>query len=313
MTKGRFAPSPSGRMHLGNAYTALLSWLLAKKAGGAWILRIEDLDRQRCKRAFAEQLLDDLRWLGLAWDEGPAGADDAAFCQSARDARYARSLDALREQGLLYDCFCRRADLLAATAPHTSDGTPVYAGTCRRLTDAQRAGFVRAGRVPAQRVAVPAKESVFCDGHFGEQRCDLARDCGDFVVRRADGTFAYQLAVVTDDALMGVTQVARGADLLAATHQQLFLYEALGYAPPQFFHLPLLVSADGRRFSKRDKDRDLGSLRERHTAQDIIGLIMWLCGFSPRREAMSLREALDAFDAERLPRADIVVTDDSVL
>ena len=313
MTKGRFAPSPSGRMHLGNVYTALLSWLLAKKAGGSWLLRIEDLDRQRCKRVFAEQLLDDLRWLGLVWDEGPADADDMQYRQSARTCLYERAFDTLREQGIVYDCFCRRADLLAATAPHASDGTPVYAGRCISLTDAQKADLVRAGRVPAQRVAVPDTISAFCDGHFGAQQCNLAHDCGDFVVRRADGTFAYQLAVVVDDALMGVTQVARGADLLAATHQQLFLYQALGYAPPQFFHLPLLISADGRRLSKRDRDRDLGSLREQHSAQDIIGLIMWLCGFSARNEAMDLSEALTVFDAERLPRTDIVVADRSVL
>lgn len=313
MTKGRFAPSPSGRMHLGNVYTALLSWLLAKKAGGSWLLRLEDLDRQRCKRVFAEQLLDDLRWLGLIWDEGPANADDAQYLQSARTRFYEQAFAALREQGIVYDCFCRRADLLAATAPHASDGTPVYAGTCLSLTDAQKADFVRAGRIPAQRVAVPDTISLFCDGQFGAQRCNLARDCGDFVVRRADGTFAYQLAVTVDDALMGVTQVARGADLLAATHQQLFLYRALGYTPPQFFHLPLLVSADGRRLSKRDKDRDLGSLREQHTAQDIIGLVMWLCGFSARNEAMDLSEALTLFDAERLPHTHIVVADASVL
>ncbi|MDE7228190.1 MAG: tRNA glutamyl-Q(34) synthetase GluQRS [Treponemataceae bacterium] len=313
MTKGRFAPSPSGRMHLGNVYTALLSWLLAKKADGSWLLRIEDLDRQRCKRVCAEQLLDDLRWLGLVWDEGPADADDMQYRQSARTCLYERAFDTLREQGIVYDCFCRRADLLAATAPHASDGTPVYAGRCISLTDAQKADFVRAGRVPAQRVAVPDTISSFYDGHFGAQQCNLAHDCGDFVVRRADGTFAYQLAVVVDDALMGVTQVARGADLLAATHQQLFLYQALGYAPPQFFHLPLLMSADGRRLSKRDKDRDMGSLRSQYTAQDIIGLIMWLCGFSARNEAMDLSEALTIFDANRLPHAHIVVADPSVL
>ncbi|MDE6351003.1 MAG: tRNA glutamyl-Q(34) synthetase GluQRS, partial [Treponemataceae bacterium] len=235
------------------------------------------------------------------------------YRQSARTCLYERAFDTLREQGIVYDCFCRRADLLAATAPHTSDGMPVYAGHCISLTDAQKADFVRAGRVPAQRVAVPDTTSFFCDGHFGAQRCNLARNCGDFVVRRADGTFAYQLAVVVDDALMGVTQVARGADLLAATHQQLFLYQALGYAPPQFFHLPLLMSADGRRLSKRDRDRDMGSLRDQHTAQDIIGLIMWLCGFSARNEAMDLSEALAVFDAERLPHTDIVVADRSVL
>lgn len=305
--KGRFAPSPSGRMHLGNVYAAVLSWLSAKKQGGSWLLRIEDLDRQRCRRAYAEQLLDDLRWLGLEWDEGPASADDVFYLQSHRDAFYARAFSSLEAQGLVYDCFCRRADLLASSAPHASDGTPIYAGTCKRLSAAQKADFLRQGRIPAKRVSVPDKVTAFCDGHFGKQRCNLARDCGDFVVRRADGNFSYQLAVVTDDALMGVTEVVRGADLLASTHQQLFLYEALDYAPPQFSHLPLLVSADGRRLSKRDKDCDMGFFRANGTAQNLIGQIMWLCGFTAQKEAMSLDEALSVFDWNALPHKNIVV------
>ena len=307
MTKGRFAPSPSGRMHLGNIYTALLSWLLTKKAGGSWLLRIEDLDRQRCKRDYAALLLDDLRWLGLDWDEGPASADDAFYLQSKRTDFYERAFSALEAQGLVYDCFCRRADLLASSAPHASDGTPVYAGTCRRLTDAERTAFLQQGRLPAKRVRVPDEAVSFTDGHFGTQRCNLLHDCGDFVVRRADGNFAYQLAVVVDDALMGVTQVVRGADLLACTHQQLFLYRALGYEPPTFFHLPLLVSADGRRLSKRDKDCDMAYIRTHGTAQDVIGRIMFLCGFTTRQDPLTAHEALAVFDEEKLPREAIQV------
>ncbi|MEE3412097.1 MAG: glutamate--tRNA ligase family protein, partial [Treponema sp.] len=280
MTKGRFAPSPSGRMHLGNIYAALISWLSAKKDGGQWLLRIEDLDKQRCKREWADRLMDDLLWLGLEWDEGPgkkylqdqkaaneapakidggaardlqdqkaakpAGFTDQnraaakSYYQSERDSIYQKYFRALEERGLVYDCFCRRADLLAASAPHASDGTPIYAGTCRKLSAADRERLLKE-RSPAKRMRLPDRESIFVDGHYGPQKCKLASDAGDFIIRRADGNFSYQLAVTVDDALMGVTQVARGRDLLASTHQQLFLYEALGLAAPQFLHFPLLV------------------------------------------------------------------------
>ena len=338
MTKGRFAPSPSGRMHLGNIYAALISWLSAKKDGGAWLLRIEDLDRQRCKREWADQLMDDLLWLGLEWDEGPgkscvqgqnraanegqaktaggaarnlqdqnrATFSDSSYYQSERDAIYQKYFRALEERGLVYDCFCRRADLLAASAPHASDGTPIYAGTCRNLSPADRERLLKE-HSPAKRIRLPDRESAFDDDHYGQQKCNLARDCGDFILRRADGNFSYQLAVTVDDALMGVTQVARGRDLLASTHQQLFLYDALGLAAPRFFHFPLLVDKEGRRLSKRDKDLDMGYLRASFTPQKIIGKLMRLCGFLNRDDALNLSDALELFDWERFPKRDIVL------
>ncbi|MBQ7159866.1 MAG: tRNA glutamyl-Q(34) synthetase GluQRS [Treponema sp.] len=300
MIKGRFAPSPSGRMHLGNIYAALMSWLSVRKQGGSWLLRIEDLDRQRCKREYADQLIDDLRWLGLEWDEGPESC-----YQSERDDVYEKIFSVLEKQGLVYDCFCRRADLLASSAPHASDGTPVYSGRCRNLSPVERNRLL-GERAPAKRIRVPDAESVFTDGHYGEQRCNLLTDCGDFILRRADGNFSYQLAVVADDALMGVTEVVRGRDLLSSTHQQLFLYKALGFSAPQFYHLPLLVGADGRRLSKRDKDIDMGFLREHYDARQIIGEIMHLSGFLDRAESISLDEATKLFDWSRLPTEDIV-------
>ena len=347
MTKGRFAPSPSGRVHLGNIYAALISWLSAKKDGGAWLLRIEDLDKQRCKREWADRLMDDLLWLGLDWDEGPgkkslqdqnraanegpvkidggaarglqdqkaarpAGFTDQncaaakSYYQSERDSIYKKYFRALEERGLVYDCFCRRADLLAASAPHASDGTPIYAGTCRDLSAADRERLLKE-RSPAKRIRLPDRESIFVDGHYGPQKCKLARDAGDFIIRRADGNFSYQLAVTVDDALMGVTQVARGRDLLASTHQQLFLYEALGLAAPQFLHFPLLVDKEGRRLSKRDKDLDMGYLRTRFSPQEIIGKLMFLCGMSPSCKPMDLQEAAAIFAWNKLPREDIVV------
>ena len=304
MLKGRFAPSPSGRMHLGNVYSALISWLSVRSSGGRWLLRIEDLDRQRCRREYAEQLMDDLRWLGLDWDEGPGTG--SSYFQSERDSVYERMFHTLQKQGLVYDCFCRRADLFAADAPHTSDGTPVYAGTCRALTPAQRSALA-AVRRPASRIMTEDTESVFTDGHYGVQTCNLLHDCGDFVLRRSDGNFAYQLAVVADDALMGVTEVVRGRDLLASTHQQLYLYRRLGFMPPRFLHLPLLVSSDGRRLSKRDKALDMGVLRSRYSPRQVIGEIMHLCGFIPAAEPLSLSDALSVFSWEQLPHDDIRV------
>ncbi len=314
---------------MGNIYAALISWLSAKKDGGHWLLRIEDLDKQRCKREYADRLMDDLLWLGLEWEPGPIfphsesadntnncsipkqdtktqAYDNTTYFQSERNEIYQKYFRALEERGLVYDCFCRRADLLASSAPHASDGTPIYAGTCRDLSAADRERLLRE-RSPAKRIRLPDRESIFVDGHYGPQKCNLARDCGDFILRRADGNFSYQLAVTVDDALMGVTQVARGRDLLASTHQQLFLYEALGLQKPQFLHFPLLVDKEGRRLSKRDKDTDMGYLRSRFSSQEIIGKLMFLCGMSPAYKPMDLQEAAAIFAWNKLPRKDIVV------
>lgn len=321
---------------MGNIYAALISWLSAKKDGGHWLLRIEDLDKQRCKREWADRLMDDLLWLGLDWDEGPGkkslqdqncaanegktkiaggavrGLQDQncaaakSYYQSERDTIYQKYFRALEERGLVYDCFCRRADLLASSAPHASDGTPIYAGTCRDLSAADRERLLKE-RSPAKRIRLPDRESIFVDGHYGPQKCKLASDAGDFIIRRADGNFSYQLAVTVDDALMGVTQVARGRDLLASTHQQLFLYDALGLQKPQFLHFPLLVDKEGRRLSKRDKDLDMAYLRTRYSPQEIIGKLMFLCGMSPTCKPMDLQEAAAIFVWNKLPQEDIVV------
>ncbi len=301
MLKGRFAPSPSGRMHLGNIYAALMSWLSVRKKNGAWLLRIEDLDRQRCKGEYAEQLLDDLRWLGLDWDEGGT----AEYFQSERDAVYERLFFQLEAQGLVYDCFCSRTDLLASSAPHASDGRTVYSGHCRYLSAAERERLFR-DRLPAKRIRVDERDAVFVDGHYGEIRCNLLHDCGDFILRRADGNFSYQLAVVADDALMGVTEVVRGRDLLSSTHQQLYLYEKLGFTPPDFFHLPLLLSADGHRLSKRDRDTDMGFLRMHYSPEQIVGHLLYICGLIDRKESVSLKEAIGLFDWNSLPCKDIM-------
>ena len=214
---GRFAPSPSGRIHLGNILCCLLAWLSARQQGGKILLRIEDLDTARCPRRYADQMAEDLKWLGLTWDEGPgAGGPDGPYYQSERTALYQAALERLEARGLVYPCFCTRAELHAASAPHRSDGQTVYPGTCRHLTPEEAARRAQA-RAPALRLKVDGAARSFTDGHMGTVRGRLDTDCGDFLLRRSDGMFAYQLAVVVDDAAMGVTEVVRGADLLDST------------------------------------------------------------------------------------------------
>ena len=304
---GRFAPSPSGRIHLGNILCCLLAWLSARQKGGRVILRIEDLDIARCPRRYGEQMCRDIRWLGLDWDEGPViGGPSGPYEQSRRTALYQAALRRLEAQGLVYPCFCTRAELHAASAPPREDGQVVYPGTCRGLTAEQAAERARrTGRAPALRLWVPKEEITFTDGHMGEYREWLPADCGDFLLRRSDGIFAYQLAVVVDDAAMGVTEVVRGADLLASTPRQLLLYRLLGLEAPAFYHFPLLLGSDGQRLSKRNADAGLDTLGERYTAPEILGKLAYLAGFNPSAEPRSGESLLEDFAWERVPRADI--------
>lgn len=301
MTAGRYAPSPSGRMHLGNLMCCLLAWLSAKSKGGQVLLRIEDLDTVRCPRVYADAIMDDLAWLGLAAD-GPT----PTVYQSERSGIYQQYYDILLKKGLVYPCFCSRSQLHAASAPHRSDGQVVYAGTCRGLSDAEiaRRSLTRA---PAFRVQVPDEEIAFTDGHLGRYAENLARDCGDFYLRRADGVFAYQLAVVVDDALMGVTEVVRGSDLLSSTPRQLWLYRELGLTAPQFYHLPLLLAPDGRRLSKRDGDQSLENLRARHTPQEIIGKLAYVCGLQDTPAPAAPQELIPGFSWDKVPKQDILL------
>lgn len=302
---GRFAPSPSGRMHLGNLLCSLLAWLSAKQTGGRIVLRIEDLDRARCPRVYADQLEADLRWLGLVWDEGGSdGGPNGPYYQSQRDEIYQYYYEKLQKQGLIYPCFCSRAQLHAASAPHREDGTPIYSGVCKGLTSDQQAQK-QLQRAPAMRCMVPDKTISFVDGHMGLYRENLKTDCGDFVLRRSDGVFAYQLAVVVDDACMGVTQVVRGADLLDSTPRQIYLYEQLGLPAPKFYHLPLLLAEDGRRLSKRDGDVSLEQLQSKYTAPEIIGRLAYLAGLLERPEPVQASELLSLFDWKLVPNEDI--------
>lgn len=295
--KGRFAPSPTGRMHLGNVFSALLSWLSAKSQGGTWLLRIEDIDPQRSKQEYAELIMDDLHWLGLDWDEGP-------YYQSERGDIYEHYLKQLTDNGLTYPCYCTRADILATQAPHESDGRVVYKGTCRNLAPGVKTGPA------AIRMKVPSEGKgilSFTDGHYGMQTIDLTTHCGDFIVRRKDGAWAYQLAVVVDDALMGINEVVRGCDLLLSSPQQIYLTQQLGFAPPHFTHLPLLCNKQGQRLSKRDQSLDMAALRTSNTPEEIIGMLAHAAGLQQSNEPITAQELIGEFSWDKIPTNNIIM------
>ena len=301
-TVGRFAPTPSGRMHLGNVFAALIAWLSVRSKGGEMVLRMEDLDTQRTSEEYAQILREDLRWLGLDYDrETPP--------QSARSAVYDRYFDKLAEMGLLYPCYCTRSQLHSVNAPHLSDGTYVYPGTCRNLTEAQRATFHRA---PAWRVRVPDRVWTVEDQVQGHYECNLATDCGDMVVRRADGVYVYQLAVTVDDGEAGVTEVVRGMDLLSSAPRQMYLQELLDFPHPAYAHVPMLLAPDGRRLSKRDKDLDLGQLRARVTPERLIGTLAFSAGLIERNEPVSARELAGEFRWDKLRRESIFLNSEQL-
>lgn len=282
---GRFAPTPSGRMHLGNAFAALMAWLAVRSEKGAIILRMEDLDAQRTKPEYAEILRQDLAWLGLTYDE-------EATPQSQRTAVYRQYFEKLMDMKLLYPCYCTRAQLHSVNAPHLSDGTYVYPGTCRDLTDAEKAAF---DRDPSWRIRVPEGLWTVDDRIQGLYREDLQTDCGDFILRRADGAYVYQLAVTVDDGESGVTQVVRGVDLLSSAPRQMYLQKLLGFSPPEYAHLPLLIAPDGRRLSKRDKDMDLGYLRQHMTAPELIGILAHSAGLTEAPDPITAQELIGEF------------------
>ena len=294
---GRFAPTPSGRMHLGNVFAALMAWLSVRSRDGEMVLRMEDLDTQRTSGEFAQTLREDLQWLGLDYDrETPP--------QSQRSRVYDEYFHLLREKGLLFPCYCTRSQLHSVNAPHLSDGTYVYPGTCRNLTQEQQAAF---RRDPAWRVRVPDRLWQLTDRVQGDYSLNLATECGDMVVRRADGVYVYQLAVTVDDGEAGVTEVARGVDLLSSAPRQMYLQELFGFAHPEYAHVPLLVASDGRRLSKRDKDLDLGQLRLRMKPEELIGVLACAGGLIGKREAVSARELAAHFSWDKLRKSDIAI------
>ncbi len=293
LTRGRYAPSPSGDLHLGNLRTALLAWLFARCSDGKFVLRIEDLDQPRVRPGASERMLFDLRWLGLDWDEGPDnGGPYAPYVQSERQEIYRIYLQRLIDKGLIYPCYCSRAEIArAASAPHGNEG-PRYPGTCRYLTQAQRRQHEVNNRRPSLRFRVDDELTIsFTDLLVGPVEQQVQQTVGDFIVCRSDGIFAYQFAVVVDDALMHINQVVRGVDLLESTARQILLFEALGFHVPTFAHVPLVLDEDGKRFSKRIQSAGLEPLREKGvTPEQVVGRMAAECGLVDWGEELSARE-----------------------
>ena len=292
---GRFAPTPSGRMHLGNVFAALMAWLAVRSQDGTMVLRMEDLDRERTKPEYAATLRQDLAWLGLDYDlETPP--------QSTRTSVYEKYFQLLQEKGLLYPCYCTRNQLHSVNAPHLSDGTYLYPGTCRNLTPQERSQI---SRPPAWRIQVPDLTWQLTDRIQGAYQENLVTDCGDFILRRWDGAFVYQLAVTVDDGESGVTQVVRGVDLLSSAPRQMYLQTLFGFPHPEYAHVPLLVAPDGRRLSKRDKDMDLGYLQQRLTPEQLLGILAHAAGILPTATPISAQELVDEFHWDKLQKQDI--------
>ncbi len=289
---GRFAPTPSGRMHLGNVFAALMAWASVRSQGGEMVLRMEDLDTQRTSDEKARILREDLAWLGLDYDR-------ETLPQSRRGPVYDEYFEKLQNLGLLYPCYCTRSQLHSVNAPHLSDGTYVYPGTCRNLKEPP------AGRLPAWRVKVPDRLWQVEDLVQGHYTLNLATDCGDMVVRRSDGIYVYQLAVTVDDGEAGVTEVVRGMDLLSSAPRQMYLQELLGFPHPVYAHVPMLLAPDGRRLSKRDRDLDLGELRKRLRPEQLIGTLAGAAGLIDRQEPLSARELASVFSWKKLEHSSI--------
>lgn len=300
--RGRYAPSPTGDLHVGNARTALAAWLAARASGGEFILRIEDLDPPRVVAGAEERTIDDLRWLGLDWDEGPdVGGPHAPYRQSERSKLYRQALRALESAGRLYACTCTRSELRGLlSAPHGpgSEGPP-YPGACRDRALPIEIDVDADARIrrPSLRFRVEKQERVvFKDAVAGEIVQDVATDVGDFIVRRSDGLFTYQLAATVDDVVMGVNQVVRGADLLHSTARQILLLRVLKAAVPEYGHVPLVLSASGDRLAKRTRPVSIRQLRDDGVpAERIVGAMAQKLGLIDRSEPVAARDLIDGF------------------
>jgi glutamyl-tRNA synthetase len=298
--RGRLAPSPTGELHLGNARTSLLAWLQVRAAGGTLVMRVEDIDPGRSRPELIEHQLEDLRWLGIDWDEGPdVGGPHRPYLQSRRAEHYTAALHELQRQNRLFACVCSRRDIASASsAPHPVDEEgPRYPGFCR-----ERALPPQGDRSVALRFRVPSEPVCFQDLVHGRMTISLEQSGGDFVVRRKDGVPAYQLAVVVDDAAMGITHVLRGADLLISTARQILLYEAMGEEPPVWAHVPLLLGPDGQRLSKRHGSVSIREIRAAGMSpEQVIGWLAWTCGLADDARPIPAPELIPRFSPDRLP------------
>jgi glutamyl-tRNA synthetase len=300
--RGRFAPSPTGPIHLGTARTALVAWLAARAAGGAFVLRVEDLDAPRVKPGALEAMLEDLRWLGLDWDEGPdVGGAFAPYTQSARCDRYDAAIETLRPRGLLFPCTCSRKEIESiASAPHAGEEA-IYPGTCR-------GGPTHPGRAASLRFRFDRDDAKgFVDGVHGPIASGLG--AGDFVVRRADGVHSYQLAVVVDDLAMEITDVVRGDDLLSSTPRQIALIEALGGHTPRYAHVPLVLGPDAQRLAKRHGAVTVREQRDRGvTPESLIARLARSLGLVDRDDPIAARELVHGFSLDRIAKSPVTMS-----
>lgn len=306
--RGRFAPSPSGRMHLGNVWSALLAWLSIRSKDGIMVLRIEDLDPQRSQSEYTQMIINDLLWLGLDWDEGPL--KDGVYLPYYQDERrdlYENAVNELKSMGLIYPCYCSRAERLAASAPHRGDGGRIYTGKCKKLTLSEQ-NDMAANRLASLRLSMPDETVQFDDMVFGRQFHNLMHDSGDIIIKRADGVHAYQLAVSIDDGLMNIGEVVRGADLLNSSPCQIHILKLLGFNPPKYGHVPLLVGDDGNRLSKRHGDTDLGMMiKSGWKSTDIIGLLAWKAGMTDHFEPVTPGDLIKGFSIDNVGTKDVMV------
>lgn len=312
MLRGRYAPSPTGYLHIGNARTALLAWLQIRSEQGHFVLRIEDNDSLRSRSNYIEAIISDLKWLGLDWDEGPIiGGPYGPYYQSQRAARYEYAFQQLISQHRVYPCYCSRADIRAmSVAPHglASEG-PIYNGTCRYLSEKERQRKALT-KQPSYRFIIPQHKKIsYVDGFLGKQK--FAAGCGgDFIIKRADGIYGYQLAVVVDDASMHITSVLRGFDLIDSTPRQLWLYEALKLCPPTFSHVPLVLGPDRTRLSKRHGDISLRALREAGIKpEELIGQLAYLSKIIEKPEPISVRELIPLFQMSTINPEPIILSE----
>ena len=306
---GRFAPSPSGYMHMGNLLAMLLAWLDCRALGGKLIFRMEDLDPARSKEEFRAAMAPDLRWLGLDWD---FGWPDPAYAQSGRSAVYEEAFAQLQARDLVYPCWCTRAQrLAAASAPHPGEAEADPGCPCARLSRRERAVLERSGRAPAWKLRVPDETVTVQDAHLGAYSQNLARDVGDYIIRRADGVYAYQLAAPVDDMLMGVTRVVRGRDLLSSAPRQQWLIRTLGGVPPVYVHAPLITDGGGK-LSKRLGSLSTQVLRQRLSGEELTGRLAFLAGLADSEAPISPAELLDGFSWEKAAKEDIVLPDNMI-
>lgn len=305
---GRFAPSPSGYLHMGNLLAMLLAWLDCRSLGGKLIFRMEDLDPARSKPQFRGAMAEDLRWLGLDWDEG---WPEPAYAQSRRTALYEEAFEELKSRGLVYPCWCSRAErLAAASAPHPGEHEYDSGCRCAHLSARERLALEASGRRPAWKLRCPDTEICLTDGHYGPIVQNPAREAGDFIIRRGDGVFAYQLAVSVDDMLMGVTRVVRGRDLLSSSPRQKWLIETLGGTAPAYCHTPLLIDGGGK-LSKRLGSLSTELLRKQAAPEALVGRLAFLCGLTETDAPVAPRELIPGFSWDKIKTEDIEITSDA--